>query len=82
MWLLYFRFDDDGTLVTMHVRCRLKRDAAAILKRAQQRGLTATAKLAEYAFFGARGTIQPYHVPNFHYMLVEEFERRWQKGDG
>ncbi len=80
MWLLYFRFDDQGNLMTMHVRCRLKRDAEAMLKLAQQRGLTATATLAEYALFGASGTIQPYYTPNFHYMLAEEFQRRWQEG--
>lgn len=79
MWLLYFRFDDQGQIVTMHVRCRLKRDAEAMLKLAFQHGLTPTSKLVEYAFFGASGTIQPYHVPNFHYFTDDAFRAKWEQ---
>lgn len=77
MWLLYFRFDDQGQIITMHVRCRYKRDAEAILKLAERRGLTQTAKLVEYALFGSGATIQPYTVPNFHYFTAEDFQKRW-----
>lgn len=79
MWLLYFRFDDQGQIVTMHVRCRLKRDAESILHLARQHGLTPTAKLVEYALFRAGATIQAYTVPNFHYFTEETFRSQWEK---
>jgi hypothetical protein len=82
MWLLYFRFDDQGQVVTMHVRCALKRTAEGLLKLAQERGLTPTSRLVEYALFGAGATIQPYTVPNFHYLTEETFRARWEKAAG
>ncbi len=77
MDLLYFRFDDQGTIITMHVQCKQLQVAQQLLARAQQRGFTPTARLVEYALFSAGRTIQPREVPNFHFYYDEEFLTRW-----
>ncbi len=79
MWLLYFRFDDQGEVVTMHVRTKRKSEAVEIIAMAKERGFTPTAKLVEYALFSSNLTIYPITIPNFHYMLEDEFRRRWQE---
>jgi hypothetical protein len=40
--------------------------------------LKRTEKLVEYAFFYARGTMKPKHVPNFHFYKQAEFEGKWK----
>ncbi len=83
MWLLYLRFDDQGEVKTYHVRTGSKADVLDLLALAEQHGLTATARLVEYAAFAVSGTIKlkPMMVPNFHFYLHTEFVERWQAVD-
>ncbi|MCA9926361.1 MAG: hypothetical protein KC421_28530 [Anaerolineales bacterium] len=82
MWLIYLRFDDNGHVKTYHVTGENKRRIDSILAMAEQHGLTKAEKLVEYAFFYARGTMKPKHVPNFHFYKWPEFEERWRKVSG
>jgi hypothetical protein len=79
MWLLYLQFDDKGQILVWHVRCRLKRDAEAVLQMARQHGLTVTATLTEYALFRAGLTIQGYWIKNDRYLMDDDFRRLWQR---
>ena len=56
-----------------------KRRVDAIFTMAEQHGLSKSEKLMEYAFFYARSTIKPKHVPNFHYYKWTEFEEKWRE---
>ena len=82
MWLMYLRFHDQGAVKTYHVRTYNKDTVQELLRLAEQRGLTPTAKLVEYAAFITSGTIKlkPMIVPNFHFYLHEEWVSRWQQG--
>jgi hypothetical protein len=79
-WLLYFLFEDQGQVKSYHVTARNKVEADQIFKLAEQRGLSPTARLVEYAVFYARGTVRPKAVPNFHFYRAGEFEERWRQG--
>ena len=79
MWLCYLRFDDQGKIVTYHVRCPAKGTAEELFKRAEQHGLTKTAQLVEYALFHAGLTIYPREVPNFHFYDCWDFLQKWQQ---
>jgi hypothetical protein len=79
MWLLYLLFDDQGQFRSYHVTARNKVEADQIFKLAEQRGLSATARLVEYGIFYTRGTVKPKAVPNFHFYRGSEFEERWQQ---
>ena len=78
MWLVYLRFDDNGQVKTYHVTAENKRRVDSIFAMAEQHGLSKSEKLAEYAFFYARGTMHPKHVPNFHFYKWSEFEEKWR----
>ncbi|PDW03381.1 hypothetical protein CJ255_08985 [Candidatus Viridilinea mediisalina] len=80
MWLVYLRFDDQGTVRTYHIRTHNRETVNELLKLAEQRGLTPTATLVEYAAFIISGTLKlkPMLVPNFHFYLHEEWVERWQ----
>jgi len=58
MWLVYLRFDDQGAVKTYHGRTHNKDTVQELLRLAEQRGLTPTAKLVEYAAFITSGTIK------------------------
>lgn len=58
MWLVYLRFDDQGTVRTYHVRTYNKQEVENILKRAEKHGLTPTSRMVEYAAFIVSGTIK------------------------
>ena len=79
MWLVYLRFEDQGKVDTYHVRTNNKKGVAHLFELAEQRGLTATSRLVEYATFYARGTIKAKEMPNFHYYEHHEFEERWRE---
>jgi hypothetical protein len=83
MWLVYLRFDDQGKTRTYHVRTSSKADVQKIVKLAEKRGLTKTAKLEEYAAFYTSGSInlKPMIVPNFHFYLDTDFITKWKEGD-
>jgi len=83
MWLVYLRFDDHGKARTYHVRTRSKADVQAIVKLAEKRGLTETAKREEYAaFYTSRSTnLKPMIAPNFHVYLDTDFIAKWKEGD-
>lgn len=77
MWLVYFRFDDQGEVVTMHVRTGSKSSVSTLVKYAEQHGLTSTSKLAEYMAFYTSGTIkQP--QPSSKFLDHNEFTRKWE----
>jgi hypothetical protein len=80
MWLLYLRFDDNGSVKTYHVRTGSKRDVQQFLACAEKHGLTASEKLVEYAAFSVSGTIKlkPMLVPNFHFYDHQDFLDRWR----
>ena len=78
MWLVYLRFDDNGQVKTYHVTAENKKVVDETINLAEQHGLKLSEKLVEYAFFYARGTMKPKHVPNFHFYKQAEFVRRWQ----
>jgi hypothetical protein len=78
MWLVYLRFDDQGQVKTYHVTAENKKAVDEIYALAEQHGLKMTEKLVEYAFFYARGTMKPKHVPNFHFYKQAEFEGKWK----
>ncbi len=84
MWLVYFRFDDQGQVKTLHVRTGSKADVAYLLSLAEKHGLTRTAKLVEYAAFSISGTIKlkPMMVPNFHFYQHDDFIARWKEAEG
>ncbi len=81
MWLVYHRFDDQGTVRTYHIRTSGKDEVDRILARAEKHGLTATSKLVEYAAFIVSGTIKlkPMIVPNFHFYLDVDWHKRWEE---
>jgi hypothetical protein len=79
MWLLFFLFEDKGEVKTYHVTARNKVEADHVFELAEQRGMSNTAKLVEYAIFYTRGTVKPKSVPNFHFYRAGEFEERWQQ---
>jgi len=83
MWLVYLRFDDQDKTRTYHVRTSSKADVQKIVKLAEKRGLTKTAKLEEYAAFYTSGSInlKPMIVPNFHFYLDTDFITKWKEGD-
>jgi hypothetical protein len=83
MWLVYLRFDDQGTVRTYHIRTGGKESVENILKRAEKHGLTATSKLVEYAAFIVSGTIKlkPMLVPNFHFYLDVDWHKKWEEAD-
>ena len=77
MWLVYFRFDDQGEVVTMHVRTGSKAGVETLVKYAEQHGLTATSKLVEYMSFYTSGTIkQP--QPSSKFYDHNDFSRKWE----
>ncbi len=82
MWLIYLRFEDNGQVKTYHITAENKRRVDNIFAMAEQHGLSQSEKLVEYAFFYARGTMKPKHVPNFHFYKWTTFEERWQEVDG
>ena len=77
MWLVYFRFDDQGEVVTMHVRTDNKRSVDALVKCAEQHGLTSTSKLVEFMAFYASGTIKR-PQPSSKFYDHNEFSRKWE----
>ena len=79
MWLAYLRFDDNGEVKTYHITAPNKKTVDAVFAMADQHGLANLAKLVEYAFIYARGTMKPKHVPNFHFYTAAEFTERWEK---
>lgn len=81
MWLVYFRFDDAGAVRTYHIRTYGREGVNELLKLAEQRGLSPTAKLVEYAAFITSGTIKlkPMLVPNFHFYDHQEWVQRWKE---
>ena len=70
MWLVYLRFDDQRQVKAYHVTAENKKAVDEIVALRE--------KLVEYAFFYARGTMKPKHVPNFHFYKQDEFVNRWQ----
>jgi hypothetical protein len=80
MWLLYLRFDEQGSVKTYHVRTGSKQDVQYLLKLAERHGLAAAERIVEYAAFAISGTIKlkPMLVPNFHFYEHAEFIRRWE----
>lgn len=82
MWLVYLRFDDRGQVQTYHVTAENKAAVDEIYRMAEQRGLSQTARLVEYAFIYSSGTLKPKQVPNFHYYPRSEFVDRWRKVEG
>lgn len=81
MWLVYLRFDDKGEVQTCHVTAANKTTVDHIYDLAAQHGFSRTARLVEYAFFYARGTMKPKHVPNFHFYNKDEFINHWQNAE-
>jgi hypothetical protein len=83
MWLVYLRFDDQGTVKTYHVRTGSKQDVQHLLSLAEAHGLTSTSKLVEYAAFAITGTVKlkPMMVPNFHFYVHDDFIERWHAAD-
>jgi len=83
MWLVYLRFDDEGTVCTYHIRTGARASVDELLALAERRGLTPAARLVEYAAFIVSGTIKlkPMLVPNFHFFEHADFVRRWAAGD-
>ena len=79
MWLVYLPFDDQGQVQTYHMTAENKTAVDHIYRLAEQHGLSQTARLEEYAFIYARGTMKPNHVLNFHFYSKSEFIERWQK---
>ena len=79
MWLVYLRFDDNSQAKTYHVAAENKHSVDAIFAMVEKHGLSSTEKLVEYAFFYARGTMKPKHVPNFHFYNRLDFEAKWQE---
>ncbi len=81
MWLVYFRFDDQGAVRTYHIRTSGRAEVDTLLKLAEQRGLSPTAKLVEYAAFIVSGTIKlkPMLVPNFHFYEHQDWVMRWNE---
>lgn len=81
MWLVYLRFDDQGTVRTYHIRTFNRTMVDELLKLAEQRGLSPTAKLVEYAAFITSGTIKlkPMLVPNFHFYEHQDWVTRWNE---
>ena len=71
--LVYLRFDDAGAVQTYHVSTPGKAYVPGVLIRARKRGLTAGAKLVEYAAFSSLRTIHKIEAPNFHFMTMAEF---------
>ncbi len=82
MWLVYLRFDGNGEGKTYHVSADTKWHVDKILAMAQKHGLSKSEWLVEYAYFYARGTMKPKHVPNFHFYKWPEFEEKWHDLDG
>jgi hypothetical protein len=83
MWLVYFRFDDQGEVRTYHVRTGNKTDVQELLDHAERHGLTPTSRLVEYAAFIVSGTIKlkPMIVPNFHFYEHADFLERWRAAE-
>lgn len=81
MWLLYFRFDEQGQVVTMHVRTDSLYEAEQIMKLANKRGFTTTSKLVEYALFRAGSAMQARTVPNFHFYYSKDFIKKWNEAE-
>ncbi len=79
MWLLYLRFDDAGGVSTYHVRAATRVAVADILALARLRGLTPTARLAEFAMFYARTLIRPKQAPPLHVYEEADFRREWKR---
>ncbi len=77
MWLVYFRFDDQGEVVTMHVRTNNKTGVDTLVKCASQHGLTSTAKLVEFMAFYASGTIKR-PQPSSMFYDHNEFSQKWE----
>jgi hypothetical protein len=80
MWLLYLRFDVNGSVKTYHIRTGSKTDVQYLLKLAERHGLHLSEQLVEYAAFAVSGTIKlrSMTVPNFHYYEHTEFVQRWE----
>jgi hypothetical protein len=83
MLLVNRRFDDQVKARTYHIRTSSKADVQAIVKLAEKRGLTKTAKPEEYAAFYTSGSInlKPMIGPNFHFYLDTDFIAKWKEGD-
>ncbi len=77
MWLVYLRFDDEGDVITTHVRTNSKDSVAEIIKKAETHGFTPSAKLVEYIAFYASGTIK-LPQPNSKVQDHPDFVRRWE----
>ncbi len=77
MWLVYLRFDDQGDVVTMHVRTGSKSSVETLVKCAEQHGLTPTSKLVEFMAFYASGTIKR-PQPSSMFYDHDEFSRKWE----
>lgn len=77
MWLVYFRFDDQGEIVTMHVRTGSKSDVNTLVKCAEQHGLTQTSKLVEFMAFYTSGNIKR-PQPSSKFYDHSEFGRVWE----
>lgn len=78
MWLVYLRFDDQGSVKTYHIRVPDQRSVKDLMACAEQRGLSSTARLEEYAIFSSGRTIQARTQPNFHFYLYEDWMERWK----
>jgi hypothetical protein len=77
---LYLRFEDRGGVsTTYHVRAATRVAVADLLSLAQLRGLTPTARLAEYATFYARTLIRPKQTPPLHVYEEADFRREWKR---
>jgi hypothetical protein len=79
MWLLYLLFEDGGQFSSYHITAENKKRAEHLFSLAEQRGLSPTARLVEYAIFYTRGTVKPKQVPNFHFYNHVDFEARWHQ---
>ncbi|MEM7112048.1 MAG: hypothetical protein AAF614_06420 [Chloroflexota bacterium] len=82
MWLIYLRFDVAGQVLTYHITASTKKEVDAVCAIAEQYGPAKSARLVELAYFYARGTIKPKHVPNFHFFKAAEFIERCQNATG
>jgi hypothetical protein len=78
MWLVYLRFDDEGQVVTTHVRTSNKSRVQDIIGRAKRHGFTSTARLVDYMAFYSSGTIKR-PQPSSGFLEHGEFLSMWEQ---
>lgn len=82
-WLLYLRFDDGGMVQTYHMATSSKAAVQELMRLAQQRGFTPSARLVESAAFSV-GHMKRTRVQTDPSQFFEhaQFVERWKAGAG